>query len=84
NNDYFLFINQFEIRSDYSNPYSSGSGTYPRILKIHYSIYDAQGNFIFGSFAQTKLPPTENYLKNISQKYFPIIIKKMYQNSPFK
>ena len=83
-NDYFLFINQFEIRSDYSNPYSSGSGTYPRTIKIHYSIYDSQGNFIFGSFAQTKLPPTENYLKNISEKYFPVIIKKMYQNSPFK
>ncbi len=83
-NDYFLFINQFEIRSDYSNPYSSGNGTYPRIIKIHYSIYDYKGNFVFGSFSQTKLPPTENYLKNISEKYFPVVIKKMYQNSPFK
>ena len=84
NNDYFLFINQFEIRSDYSNPYSSGSGTYPRKIKVHYSIFDAKGNFVFGSFAQTDLPPNENYLTNISKNYFPIIVKKIYQNSPFQ
>ena len=79
NNDYFLFITQFEIRKNYSSPYST-----TKKLKVHYSIYNNNGKFVFGSYVTNQIPTNENSLETITNDYFSLISKKIFNNSPFK
>ena len=78
-NDYFLFITQFEIRKNYSSPYST-----TKKLKVHYSIYNAAGKFVFGSYVTNQIPSNENSMETITKDYFSLISKKIFNNSPFK
>ena len=46
--DEVLFINQVEIRGDFSSPYNSGRET-EYYIYIHYSLYDNNGKLILGN-----------------------------------
>ena len=54
--DYLLFINQIEFTPDYSKPEKVTSGLYERKLKVHFSIFNKKGEFVFGSFAAVLFP----------------------------
>lgn len=79
---YFLFITQFDIISDYSNPYLVGQKTYPRTIKVHYTIFSADGKFLHGDFESAVFPANENNIKEICGKYFPDIAKKISRKLP--
>ncbi len=79
---YFLFITQFDIISDYSNPYLVGQKTYPRTIKVHYAIFSADGTFLHGDFETAVFPANENNIKEICGKYFPEIAKKIARKLP--
>ncbi|MFH2096332.1 MAG: hypothetical protein ABIJ16_11550 [Bacteroidota bacterium] len=70
---YFLFINQFDLKGDYSNPYAVNSMTYQRRIKVHFSLYTSSGEFVTGSFAYYDFPAKENDLDTIVESYFPLI-----------
>jgi hypothetical protein len=79
---YFLFITQFEILGDYSNPYRVADKTYLRTIKAHYSIFSADGRFIAGDFETAQFPAYENDIREISAKYFPAMAKNITQRLP--
>ncbi len=53
--DEVLFINQFDVKGDFSSPYNSGRET-DYFINIHYSLYDKNGNLLLGN--KTKFATT--------------------------
>ena len=81
--DYFIFINQFEIKGIYGDPYLSGNPKAERIFNVHFSIYNSKGNFIHGSFGQTKIPFNLDDKDEIVRNYFPEVIRQIIFNLRF-
>ena len=79
---YFLFITQFDILGDYSNPYLVGEMRYPRTIKVHYSIFSADGTFITGDFESYQFFAYENNITEIVRNYFPTIAKNIAHKLP--
>jgi LysM repeat protein len=52
--DYYLFINQFEIRTDYTNCLDRTQNDFEREFLVHYTLFDNQGNLIAGN--KVKVP----------------------------
>jgi len=79
---YFLFITQFEILGDYSDPYKVAERRYTRTIKVHYSIFDAQGKFITGDFETSEFFAYENDIRKICATHFTPIVKKIARKIP--
>jgi hypothetical protein len=52
--DYYLFINQFEIHTDYTNCLDRTQNDFVREFLVHYTIFDNQGTLISGN--KVKVP----------------------------
>lgn len=83
NVEYFLFINQFEIKGDYGDPYISGNPDATRTLKVHFSLFDTSGELIHGGFGENKIPFHLNNKKEIVNIYFPEVIRQIIRNIDF-
>ncbi len=83
NVDYFLFINQFDIKTDYRDPYLSGQRNVQRLMRVHFSIYNTEGEFISGNFASTKVPIYEDDKEHIVTQYFPEIMRQILKKIKF-
>ncbi|GEO07230.1 hypothetical protein AAE02nite_48940 [Adhaeribacter aerolatus] len=46
---YYLFINQFEIFTDYTNCIDRTTKNFVRNFRVHYTIYNAQGELVAGN-----------------------------------
>lgn len=79
---YLLFITEFDLFGDYSNPYSVAEKTYFRTIRVHYSIYDNTGEFIHGNFVTKEFPAVENDVVTVCRENFPEIAKKIAKNLP--
>ena len=69
-NDYFILLNQFELRIDYNDCLDLARKIYNRKLKVHYSIYDNEGNFISGDYIKVVFPSTTNHVNEIISRNF--------------
>lgn len=56
--DYYLFINQFEIRTDYTNCIDRVTQNFVREFLVHYTIFDAKGELLAGN--KVKIPYVSN------------------------
>lgn len=83
NIDYFLFLNQFDIKGDYSDPYKVGNLSYNREIKVNFSIFSHDGQYLYGSYAIMEFPATENDLQKISDNYFEKLAREIVKNIPF-
>lgn len=81
--DRFLFINQFEIKGNYDNPYASGTNEFTRTLKVHFSIYDHLGDLVHGSYASVEIPFYLTDKNKIVADYFPEIVRQIIHNIEF-
>lgn len=70
----FVFINQFEIFTDYKKCLDPENKIYLRQIKLHFSIFDRDGDQIYGDLAIISFYPTMS--KDIDQiitERFPIV-----------
>ena len=81
--DYFLFVNQFDIKTDYRDPYMSGNRNMQRLLRVHFSIYNTSGEFVSGNYASTKVPYYEDDKERIVNQYFPVIMRQILKKIKF-
>ncbi|HOZ29905.1 MAG TPA: hypothetical protein PLL66_03220 [Bacteroidales bacterium] len=81
--DYFLFINQFDIKGNYGDPYLSGNSKSERTIKVHFSIYNSQGKLVHGSFGENKMPFDLADKQEIASLYFPEVIRQIVNNINF-
>lgn len=84
NVDMFLFINQFEIKGNYGDPYASGRSDFSRNFKVHFSIYNASGELLHGSYSSVDIPFGLYDRELIVNEYFPPAIRQIIHNIEFE
>jgi hypothetical protein len=71
--DVFVFINQFEIKTNYKSCLDIPNNIYKRELLIHFSVYDKSGKQLAGAYAMTFFPSDSNNAYDIMKNCFPDI-----------
>jgi len=54
--------------------------TYNMVIKLHYSIFDNTGKYLFGSFAIAEYPATETDMLKICTQSLPVAVSKIKQS----
>lgn len=80
--DIFLFINQFEIKGVYET-YMSGNPDSKRNFRVHFSMYNGNGEFLHGSYGKTEIPFYLDDKQEVVNRYFPEVIRQIIHNIEF-
>jgi hypothetical protein len=76
-NDYFLFLNQFEIQIDYTDCLDLAKKIYNRRLKVHYSIYNKNGDYVTGDYVKISFPSNTNHVNEIISRNFSHLARQL-------
>jgi hypothetical protein len=71
--DYFVFINQFELKTNYETCLDRSANNFQREVLVHYSIYNAAGEQLKGSVLNVVFGSNDNRLDQIIGEYLPQI-----------
>lgn len=71
--DYFIFLNQFEIKTNYNSCLDIGKRIYQRTVMMHYSVYDYKAVQVGGNFAYTFFPSNSNEFNELVKNCFPVL-----------
>jgi len=65
NIDYYIFINQFEVKTNYENCLDRARQNYERSFITHFSIFDSSGKQIAGNRIKINYESNENRIQKI-------------------
>lgn len=82
NTDVFLFINQFNIVTNYEHCLDRANNVFDREVLVHYSVFDANGNQLSGDVARVHFPSNSNNIAEIMKVNFPELSKNIYASLP--
>lgn len=82
--DIFVFINQFELVTNYEHCLDRATNTFERDIKVHFSIFDATGKQLAGDVAVAHFSSNTNDLTEIMRNNFPVISEYLAGNMPNK
>lgn len=71
--DIFVFINQFDLVTNYEHCLDRATNTFERDIKVHFSILDYTGKQLAGDLAIVHFPSNSNDITEIMRNNFPII-----------
>jgi|SRR6185436_14474854 len=71
--DIFVFVNQFEIKTNYKSCLDIANKIYKRQIMLHFSVYDKNGKQLAGAYAMTFFPSDSNNAYDIMKNCFPDI-----------
>lgn len=74
NTDYFVFINQLELKTNYESCLDRSINLFKRDYDLHYSVYDATGKQVAGGISSIHVNKSSNDLNDIIQKYIPKLV----------
>ena len=83
NADLFVYVTEFDIENDMSNPAVFVNGDYQRVLKLHFSMVDKGGRIVEKGLISVKFPNTENDITIIRSMYLPLAAKMMMEKLPY-
>lgn len=63
---YYVFMTQFEIKNDMSDPQAVAMGRYSRNVMVHYNILDPEGKMVYGGIAKANVAVNEYDIKKIA------------------
>ena len=63
--DYYIFINEFEVMTDYEHCLDRSAQNYQREFVVHYSIFDAKGQQFAGNKFKVYYPSNSNDIMRI-------------------
>ena len=69
----FLFINQFNLVTNFEHCLDRANNVFEREVMIHFSVFDYTGKQIAGDVAIVNLPSNNNNLDLIIKEKFPVI-----------
>jgi hypothetical protein len=69
----FLFINQFNLATNFEHCLDRANNVFEREVMIHFSVFDYTGKQIAGDVAIVNLPSNNNNLDLIIKEKFPVI-----------
>lgn len=78
NNKFFLFINELDLKNQYADAIEMGRLNYNRELKLHYTIYNDDGEILSTGISKTTFPAKLNDINKIIKNYFPILAEQIY------
>ena len=78
----FLFITQFEIKTNYNNCLDIANKIYQREVIWHYSLLDKNGNIVLGNFAKAEFPSDSNNAAKIVYSCFPKLAHDIVTSIP--
>lgn len=70
NVDYFVMLNEFDIKTHFDDCIDLAMKIYRRDLKIHYTIYNHRGEALYGDVAVVHFPSNENNVDKIVEQNF--------------
>jgi hypothetical protein len=73
--DVFVFVNQFEIKTNYNSCLDIANKIYKRELMLHFSIFNKEGKQLAGSYAMSFFPSDTNAASDIMKNCFPDIAR---------
>lgn len=83
NVDLFVYVTEFDIENDMSNPTSFVNGDYKRLLKLHFSMVNTDGQVIEKGLVSVSFPNNQNNIYKIRNLYLPIAAKRMMNKLPY-
>lgn len=82
NTDYYVFINQFEVKTDYTHCLDRAAQNFERTFTTHFSIFDANGKQIAGSKFKTHYHSNSNNIYQIVGDNMPKITERILAEIP--
>ncbi len=79
---YIVYLTQFELLGDFSNPYTVADNSYQRTIKVHYVIFNSLGKFVSGDIATMQFSAKVNDLDQICDQYLPVVAKQIARKIP--
>jgi hypothetical protein len=79
-NDYFLFVNQLDIKNDYSDMVAVQQGNFERVVRLHYTLYAKDGNILTTGISKTKFSNRQNDINLIITENFPILAHQIFED----
>jgi LysM repeat protein len=80
--DYYIFINQFEVKTNYENCLDRAAQNYERTFTTHFSIFDANGKQMAGDKFKTHYNSNSNYVFQIVADNCPKIAERIISELP--
>ena len=77
-NNYFIFINELDIKTHFDDCVNLAMKIYKRDLKVHYTIMDKEGKQIYGDVAVVHFQSNSNSVDEIAKENFPIMARQIY------
>ena len=78
--DYFIILNEFDIKTHFEDCIDLAMKIYRRDLKIHYSIYNSKGEKLYGDVAVVHFPSNENRVDKIVEENFGKIADYVFES----
>lgn len=77
-NKYFLFVNELDIKNIYEGAHQMAQMDYNREIKLHYTLYQKDGEILSTGVSRTTFPAQLNDINTIIRDYFPILAQQIY------
>ena len=81
--DLFVYVTEFDIENDMSDPTAFVNGDYKRLLKLHFSMVNKDGKVIEKGLVSIPFPNNQNNIYKIRTLYLPLAAKKMMEKLPY-
>jgi len=82
--DLFVFINQFDLITNYKYCTDRTINNFTRDVIVHFSIYDKDGNYLYGDAVKVTFNKNTNHIDEIILHNFPVIGDRIAQHIPGK
>jgi hypothetical protein len=82
--DLFVFVNQLEIQTDFTDCIDLQNQIYNRKIRVHYSMFNAQGEQVAGDVVETRFPSNINEAEEIIGRGFPELSRILFKQIPKK
>lgn len=69
--DLIVFLNEFDIKTNYNLRLDKEKEIYAREIKVHYSVFDRAGKQVYGDVASSQYPSNVNEIDEIISINFP-------------
>lgn len=80
--DYYLFINQFEIKTDYTSCLDRVSQNFVRYFTVHYTIFNSQGELVSGNKIRIPYESNVNDVNKIARDNLNRMAQRIMQDLP--
>lgn len=80
--DYYVFINQFEVKTVYEHCLDRAAQNYERNFTVHYSIYDNKGELVSGNRIKVPYESNINDVQRIVEDNMPTVAQKVLADLP--